>query len=253
MEKQISFKSQSKTLYGMLHLPDVGRKNPAVIMYHGFTGQRIEPHRLFVKMARRLMAEGMVALRFDFRSSGESEGDFRDMTISGEIHDALAAIDFVCQQPEVDAGRLGVLGLSMGGCVAASVAGRGPRLKALVLWAAIAQVAELFPRGIGEERIAEWRRVGEIDLGGLMLGIGFLDDLLQIDPLKDLSQFKGASLVIHGSEDTVVPVTEAHLYHEHLGNRSTLHIVDGADHTFNRSDWEGEVMEATAKWLKREL
>jgi hypothetical protein len=39
------------------------------------------------------------------------------------------------------------LELSMGGCVAASVVGRTPRIKTLVLWAAIAQVAELFPGG----------------------------------------------------------------------------------------------------------
>jgi dienelactone hydrolase len=253
MEKQISFKSHGETLYGMLHLPDVNRKSPAVVMYHGFTGQRIESHRLFVKMARRLMADGIAALRFDFRGSGESEGDFRDMTISGEIDDALAAIDFLCGQPEVDTNRLGVLGLSMGGCVAASVAGRGPSLKTLVLWSAVAQVAELFQHGTGQEKIAEWRRVGEIDLGGLMLGVGFLDDLPRIDPLKNLSQFKGASLIIHGSEDAVVPVTEAHVYHKHLGDRSTLHIIDGADHTFNRSDWEQDVIDTTVRWLKREL
>jgi pimeloyl-ACP methyl ester carboxylesterase len=50
-----------------------------------------------------------------------------------------------------------------------------------------------------------------------------------------------------------VPATEAHLYHKHLGDRSTLHIIDGADHTFNRSDWERDVIKATARWLKREL
>ncbi len=253
MEKQISFTSHGQKIYGMLHLPDGEKKHPAVIMYHGFTGQRVEPHRLFVKTARRLMAEGMAVLRFDFRGSGESEGDFRDMTISGEIDDALTAIDFMRQQPEVDANRLGLVGLSMGGCVAASVVGRTPRIKTLVLWAAIAQVAELFPRGVGAERVAEWRRVGELDFGGMVLGKGFLDDLPNIDPLRDLPQFKGTSLIIHGGADVVVPVSEAHVYHRRFGNHSALHIIGEADHTFNRQDWEREVIDVTTKWLKREL
>jgi hypothetical protein len=50
--------------------------------------------------------------------------------------------------------------------VAASVVGRTPRLKTLVLQAAIAQVAELFPSDVGAERVAEWRRVDELDFDG---------------------------------------------------------------------------------------
>ena len=37
------------------------------------------------------MAAGFVVLRFDFRGSGESEGDFSQVTIEGEISDGLAA------------------------------------------------------------------------------------------------------------------------------------------------------------------
>ena len=133
MEKQIHFTVEGQRLYGMLHLPEGKGPFPALSMYHGFTGQRIEPHRLFVKTARKLAIEGFVVLRFDFRGSGESQGDFRDMTISDEIRDALASLDFLTSQPEVNPNRLGVLGLSMGGFVASHVASQSSRVKALVL------------------------------------------------------------------------------------------------------------------------
>ena len=43
-------------------------------------------------MARALMAAGIAAVRFDFRIC-DSEGDFADMTVSGEIADAIRVLD----------------------------------------------------------------------------------------------------------------------------------------------------------------
>ena len=110
-------------MVGMLHLPEEKGPFPAVAIYHGFTGTKVEPHRLFVKMSRALVQKGIAGTLWIFRGSGDSEGDFADMTVSGEIADAIRVLDFLQEQPEVDGERLGVLGLSMGGAIAASVAG----------------------------------------------------------------------------------------------------------------------------------
>src|ERR1041384_2757106 len=163
MEKQISFTVQGQKIYGMLHLPEGPGPFPATAMFHGFTGQKIEPHRLFVKAARRMAQLGTAVLRIDFRCSGESEGDFRNMTISGEIKDAKAALDFLCRQPRIDKKRLGVLGFSMGGFVASFTASRDPRVKTLVLWAGGARTSTMFPSYIRMRpgRLKKWIRQGE--------------------------------------------------------------------------------------------
>lgn len=62
MERQIVFENAGQKLYGMLHLPDRVDRPPAVALFHGFTGTKIEPHRIFVKMARELMSNGIAAL-----------------------------------------------------------------------------------------------------------------------------------------------------------------------------------------------
>jgi fermentation-respiration switch protein FrsA (DUF1100 family) len=120
-EQFVQFEVQGQRIYGMLHLPDVAAKNsgtkvPAVAMCHGFTGNRIEAHRLFVKAARYFAANGFAVLRFDFRGSGESEGDFEQVTVSDEIADALAALAFVRRQSVVDENRIGLIGLRRGVC-----------------------------------------------------------------------------------------------------------------------------------------
>jgi dienelactone hydrolase len=119
MEELLWIPSRGKRMAAVLHLPDGRGRAPAVLMCHGFTGHKAESHRLFVHTARRLMQEGLVVLRFDFLGSGDSEGLFEEMTIRGEVEDALNALAFLRGHGRVDAARVAMLGFSLGGCVVA--------------------------------------------------------------------------------------------------------------------------------------
>ena len=255
MERQIVFENEGQKLYGMLHLPDGIERAPTVAIFHGFTGTKIEPHRIFVKMARELMAHGIAALRFDFRGSGESEGDFVDMTVEGEISDALKSLDFLQAQPELDPHRIGVLGLSLGGLVAACVAGRDARVKSLALWAALGLVEEVTLldeeyRQTAQQQLAER---GFIDREGNLMGAAFIEGLTQMRPLEEVARYRGPALIIHGTRDEVVDPKNAPAYQEAIPGRTELHIVEGADHTFNSHEWEREVIEVTRDWFLETL
>ena len=124
MQKAVEIESRNLTLRGMLHIPDnAPGKVPVVCIFHGFTGTKVEPHFIFVKLSRRLEKTGIASLRFDFGGSGESDGDFEDMTILTELDDAKAILDYAKSLPFADAERIGVVGLSMGGTVASLLAG----------------------------------------------------------------------------------------------------------------------------------
>lgn len=256
-EQFVQFEVQGQRVYGMLHLPDgtsdTGKKVPAVAMCHGFTGNRIEAHRLFVKAARHFVQHGIAVLRFDFRGSGESEGDFEQVTVSGEIADALAALQFLRQQPHVDAERLGLIGLSLGGCVAACAAAQDGRVKALVLWAAVGDLKELFISRWGEPIRQQIETQGYWDMGGWKISKAFYEDAQQVEPLREILRYDGATLIVHGTNDTSVPVDHAHRYHTAVRGTKRLHLIDGADHTFARSDWETELFAVTLDWLKTHL
>jgi len=246
LERPVVLESHGQQMVGMLHLPQGKGPFPAVAIYHGFTGTKVEPHRLFVKMARALMAAGIAAVRFDFRGSGDSEGDFADMTVSGEIADAIRVLDFLEEHEAVDAQRLGVLGLSMGGAVAASVAGKDTRVKSLALWAAVAKF-DVFETE--EELLAQARKQGWVDLNGNMLKYSFYEDARQQKPLDWARRFSGTALIVHGDADPTVPVAHADLYYDALAGTKEKFIVPGADHTFNSQKWETAVIEKTAAWF----
>lgn len=286
MQKSLYFENAGTLLAGTLHLPK-GRKSklPAVVLFHGFTGDKVEAHRLFVEASRSLEKAGIISLRFDFRGSGESEGGFEEVTPSGEISDGLRAVAVLAGQPRVDPERIGVLGLSLGGYVAACVAGQSKQIKSVALWSAVARLPEVFlrspwqlPAGAGgfvarlQRGLARVARVflprggkalsksllpqGGIDLGGMVLGRGFLMDLETNDPLKLISQSRAPLLIIHGSKDRSVPLVNSRLYLD-VGLsrkvRTERVLVAGADHTFARADRQQAVITRTVRWFKETL
>lgn len=256
-ERFVSFYNKNQRIVGMFHLADLHKRSPAVIMCHGFTGQRMEAHFLFVKTARYLAENGIAVLRFDFRGSGESEGRFEDMTVEEEISDAETALHFVLQQEFVDYNRVGVIGLSLGGCVSACLAGRVKDLvKSLVLWSAAYKPGENLSALLVPEMKETLDRFHFINIGGNKVGKRFFEILPSIDPLKELSNYPGAVLLVHGEAD-FIPYSQAQECYEMLQRRkegkAKFHLVKGADHTFSSPEWEEEVMKVTLEWLRETL
>jgi len=256
-EIYVEVQSRDYTMRGMLHRPadfSAARRYPAVMLWHGFTGTRVEPHRLFVKAARRLASEGIIAARFDFVGSGDSDGDFVDASPATEVEDALAVLSCIQAQPGVDRTRLGLIGLSLGGLVSACAAARSQQVKALCLWAATAHMEERMNDRVTPEGAQQLEKFGFFDYGGNRIGRAFVESAARVDPLGEVAGFRGAALVVHGTGDTVVPVAEAHEYSAALrACNPTLHLMPDADHTFNRMEWETELIETTANWLRRKL
>lgn len=292
----ISFMNEGQKLIGVLHRPAEANRDkiPAVVLFHGFTGTKVEPHRIFVKAAEALAREGIAALRFDFRGSGDSEGDFEDMTLQGEISDARASLDYLSGLPGIDGDNIGILGLSMGGAVAASVSD-DPRVKSVVLWSAVADFASIpiyirnsemlqhaahangaahggdarspgEPGGAGQPgeetggsgngQPARFEIPHRVDLKGNVVGREFLLTLASVRPLEAIQRCKAPILVVHGDQDETVPVAHSAMYERAIrdvGGIVEVHIVPGADHTYNSAAWEADVISKTVEWFKRSL
>lgn len=255
MQKAVEIQSKNLTLRGMLHIPDgtVG-KVPIVCIFHGFTGNKMEPHFIFVKLSRMLEAKGIASVRFDFGGSGESDGDFIDMTLSKELGEAKDILDYAKSLNFVDKNRIGVLGLSMGGAVASMLAGeRKEDVQSLCLWAPAGNMGELVLRGRTEEDINSMRNLGYCDIGGLLLGKDFLDDVISLDIFSKSAAYDKNVLLLHGDKDQAVPISTSERYLEIYETRAVLHVIAGGDHTFNRRSWEEEVLDYTIGFFEGEL
>ena len=244
--------ARGKLLRGMVHRPaNIKSKSPApgVIFFHGFTGDRMESHWIFIKCARALAREGIASLRFDFYGSGESEGEFIEATLQSEIADARSAVRFMQGQEGVDAARLGLCGLSLGGCIAPCVASAA-KAKALVLWSAVAHPS-ILQRLSTKRGIASSNHDGGVEYDAREISARFLKDAAKADPLGAVRRFKKPTLIIHPGKDGSVPRSHAQDFLKASGGKIKKKIIiPGADHTFTSVAWEREVIGQTVDWFR---
>ncbi|MGN6574842.1 MAG: alpha/beta hydrolase [Nocardioides sp.] len=108
----------------------------AVVLLHGAGSSRTA----VLDHAAVLGTHGYGVLLLDARGHGGSGGRGMDFGWYGE-RDIAAALDFVVGGADVDAGRIGLVGLSMGGEEAIGAAGLDPRVRAVVAEGATNRVA----------------------------------------------------------------------------------------------------------------
>lgn len=243
MESFAQFSVDGQRLYGMLHTPDAQAPAagwPSVVMLHGFTGNRTESHRNFVLFARYLAGRGVAALRFDFRGSGDSQGDFSEMTALREVEDAVAAAAYLRRQPGLDPERVMLLGFSMGGMVAALAAGT-VRPHRLALWApALPELWLPMLRGGFLPPVVS-------DYGGWPLGRAFLQEVVRLRPLEAAAAWGGEARVFHGDADQTCPPEWGVRYAAAL--RCEAVGLPGAGHTFDSLEAVETLHRETARFL----
>jgi uncharacterized protein len=84
-----------------------------------------------VERAAALAGEGFGVLMLDVRGHGGSGGEANLMGWYGEL-DVKPGIDYLLERADVRDGRVGVVGMSMGGQQAVAAAGDDPRIRAVV-------------------------------------------------------------------------------------------------------------------------
>ncbi len=252
MEKYIEVEIKNgEKIRGVFHIPEK-RPFPAVIMAHGFTGNRMEKHFIFVKTARKLCENNIGCLRFDFYGSGESDGNFENMTFSSECRDLKLVYNYICNYPDVDKNNIFLLGLSMGGAVVSVTAGELDFVKGIILWNPACNMKEILLREEYKPVFDFVKQTGFADIGGLKISKEFIDEIMSIDILALSKNYKGNVLLIVGEEDTTVP-PEYSLKYKEIFPDAEVKIIKEADHTFNNLAHENEVIETTLKWIFNQI
>jgi uncharacterized protein len=247
--KFFEWKNSGKLLRGSLNISSESRA-PWFIFCHGFTGQRMGPGYLFVKIARSLSEAGFSSLRFDFSGAGESDGIFSEMNISTMESDLLCIIK-KCRSA-FDPSSLVLLGHSFGGMVSAQVAG-SIEADGLVLLSPVADPTGLTRRRQSLLESGPNER-GLYENGPHEMDISFLNMLKDVDPVgKMASDFRGPLLLIQGDNDPSIAVKESGRYVDMAGKagiKTEYVIVPGADHNYSRVSDVNLLLSKIVNWAK---
>lgn len=211
--QRIGIRVEGTELDGVLHLPEMTAIGGAVVL-HGFGGHPDQPH--VVATCEALAAAGIAALRFAYRDHQPPR-----MTLESALADAAGAVRLLKAHPDVPE-KLGVVGFSFGGTVAALVAGRDSRIRAAVLAAAPAQ--------LGAD--TKWK------------------------PVAEISRTRARVLLIWGSRDDEVPFERAERYAAVLSQARVTHrivTIEGGDHDFAPAGPRAKMTETVAAWVRESL
>ena len=124
MKQPVTFYSEGCKLSGDLYLPDglrLQERRAGIVLCHGYTGVK---DLYLPDNARVLNAAGYVALTFDYKGWGASEGPRSRLAPYSRVADVQAALTFLGVQSNVDAARIGIYGTSYGGATVVFVAAR---------------------------------------------------------------------------------------------------------------------------------
>jgi len=158
---------------------------------------------------------GYNLLLFDYRGYGKSEGK---PGRKGVYEDTIAALTYAAERSQ----NLFVIGQSLGGANAMAVLGRNeiPQLRALVVDSAFYSYRSIVRDKIGEMPGLRWLKW---PLSFLVIGNAYSGGPV-------VHQVGAPVLIIHGTEDQIVPFHHGRWSYEEAGQPKTMVAIEGGYH-----------------------
>lgn len=246
--KNINFEREGLKIVGDLYIPDAleGKdKYPILILSHGFGGDRHHVHGYITKMVN----QGYAVYAFDFCGGGlgsESDSEMTKMSVLTEKKDLEVVLKGI---RELDCCEKVVLwGESQGGFVSAITASDHiDEVDALVLY---------YPAFVLQDDAKKaYPNIDDVPetypIMGMTIGKIYNVDARSFDVYEVIGKYNKNVLLIHGTEDSIVPIEYAERANDIYDNIKYI-VIEGAVHGFD-DEYEDMAIEETAEFLKEVL
>lgn len=226
-------------------------KKPLVIILHGFLGQKEEN----LEFAHRLANDGFFVILPDAFLHGEQKNNeyeqvsmFKKIGKIDEIFlNTTEYINIIIDSygdSEADTGRIGLIGISMGGCIIYNYLARynNPGVKAAVPIIATPYWYNHITQDAIETEMPEATKYISEDL---------LQRISSIEPSNKLKNINTPLLMLNGETDSLIPIEDVRKTYKFLKNNyndaNQINFVEysGADHFATQ-----DMFREAAKWIK---
>lgn len=245
---EINLQRDGLTLRGDISKPENIAKCPIVIIFHGLMSDRGSSRRnMFTMLSEEAVKRGIAAVKFDFDGHGSSDGKFEDMTVYGEILDAVKIIEYVrCLDWVTD---IYIAGHSQGALVGGMIAGYYSELVSkLVLLSPAATIKDdalsgnCFGKKYDIKNPPKNIKMFNINRDEFLLGNAYMRTARTLPIYDTTSRFEGKTLIIHGTADQAVGVIGSKRYAECMDNVK-LYLIENETHGLDTVSLENVITE----------
>jgi putative redox protein len=242
-------RSGSLKLSAHLARPDVqpGATRNGLVLCHNFpTGPRHDSSGdTYPELADRLARDtGWAVLSFNFRGTGDSEGDF---SLSGWLEDLHAATGHLLAVDGV--AGVWLAGFGRGASLAICAGGEDDRVRGVAAAGAAADFEDWAgdPAGF----LAHARRLGVVRHAGFPPDLeAWSRELRETRPLALVGKIPPRPLLLlHGSDDDVVPLMDARTLADAADGQVELRVISGAGHGLRH---DPRAVAVLMGWLERQ-
>jgi len=227
------------TMYGIFRKPWHTPKPPVVIMLPGLDSVKEELHYYGDDFLRR----GMAVLAIDGPGQGEMEQQY-PLRYDYEVP-IRYAIDYLESRPDVNAARVGLMGVSLGGYFAPRAAAFEHRVKAVIANAGAYNFADHFEERPLLTREAFVYRLKASDESSAR------KILLDFDLQGVMGKVTCPLLVIMGRQDRVIPPESAERVVAEAGGEVELWMFEDGNHVCNNIPYKHRPQQAD--WMRKKL
>lgn len=213
-------------------IPSPGKPRGTIIHLHGVSESKI----VGLPIAQRLHEHGYNVFLYDARRHGESEGKFCTYGFY-EKHDASTLLTRLQERKDLELGRIGLFGSSMGAAVAIQVAALDKRVEAVVAESGFATLRTIFDDYQRRVIKLPWHYLRNIViLRSERLAHFKASSVSPIDAVRDIHV---PIFIIHGTKDRLIRYSYSEELFRNTGEPKQLWLIEGADHS-NMAEVGGE-------------
>ncbi len=209
-------------------VPGTSASAPAVVVVPGLGDCKRWPAVLLP--AGMLHRDGFSVLLIDLRNEGASTRDTGRYTGGiREYRDVLGAFDWLRATKGIPAGRIGVLGMSLGAATAMVAMGQEQAIAAIWEDSGFADINVAISDELARNGYPTWLSIGAV-IAGRLEGV----DITSLSPLEAMARLNGRPIeIVHGTADTRLPVKHAYALRDAVeahGGHPEVWILPGVAH-----------------------
>ena len=196
-------------LFGVYYPRQNGNRNEGIVLCNPFGQEYMRAHRSMRRLALNLAAQGYSVLRFDYRGTGDSAGTIETaspLVWQDDIRHAVQELIDIAAVPKVS-----LLGLRLGGLLAAGVAQESTNISRLLLWDSVISGQAYIDEIAGEITQANPERSrakfvgadGSLHFNGFCLPHFFQQELIKLNlvEMNSLDKLGIAQIISHETAD----------------------------------------------------